>query len=38
MFMQELNPLGNLWITVLVSLVPVVTLLVLLAAIRAVCE
>lgn len=34
MFTQDLNPLGSLWITVLVSLIPVATLLALLAAFR----
>src|ERR1700733_15396631 len=34
MFTQTLNPIGNLWLTVLVALMPVVVLLVLLAVIR----
>ena len=34
MFVQVLNPLGNLGLTVLVALIPVVTLLVMLAGFR----
>ena len=34
MFQQTLNPAGNLWLTVLLSLVPLVSLLFMLAALR----
>jgi L-lactate permease len=33
-FTQTLNPIGNLWLTVLVALMPVVVLLFLLAVVR----
>src|SRR4029077_12882640 len=34
MFQQTLNPLGNLWLTVFVAMVPFIVLLYMLAALR----